>query len=277
MVDITIGQYYPEDSVIHKLDPRVKLFGTLVFVVMVFMINNVIGYGLITLFLGIVIKMSKVPFKKMMKGIRGIIFIMLLSVVFNIFLTPGDVIVHFLIFTITKQGIIKGVYMAIRLVLLVVGTSVMTLTTTPNDLADGLEKSFGILNVIKFPVHEIAMVMSLALRFIPTLMEETDKITKAQKARGASFDTGNILQRAKSLIPILIPLFVSSIRRAADLATAMEARCYHGGERTKMKPLSYNRHAAYAYVVCFLIIAIILGTNFMVNNITTINMLILVE
>ena len=275
MVDITIGQYYPEDSVIHKLDPRVKLFGTLVFVVMVFMINNVIGYGLITLFLGIVIKMSKVPFKKMMKGIRGIIFIMLLSVVFNIFLTPGDVIVHFLIFTITKQGIIKGVYMAIRLVLLVVGTSVMTLTTTPNDLADGLEKSFGILNVIKFPVHEIAMVMSLALRFIPTLMEETDKITKAQKARGASFDTGNILQRAKSLIPILIPLFVSSIRRAADLATAMEARCYHGGERTKMKPLSYNRH--YAYVVCFLIIAIILGTNFMVNNITTINMLILVE
>ena len=234
MVDITIGQYYPEDSVIHKLDPRVKLFGTLVFVVMVFMINNVIGYGLITLFLGIVIKMSKVPFKKMMKGIRGII----LSVVFNIFLTPGDVIVHFLIFTITKQGIIKGVYMAIRLVLLVVGTSVMTLTTTPNDLADGLEKSFGILNVIKFPVHEIAMVMSLALRFIPTLMEETDKITKAQKARGASFDTGNILQRAKSLIPILIPLFVSSIRRAADLATAMEARCYHGGERTKMKPLS---------------------------------------
>lgn len=277
MVDITIGQYYPEDSVIHKLDPRVKLFGTLVFVVMVFMINNVIGYGLITLFLGIVIKMSKVPFKKMMKGIRGIIFIMLLSVVFNIFLTPGDVIVHFLIFTITKQGIIKGVYMAIRLVLLVVGTSVMTLTTTPNDLADGLEKSFGILNVIKFPVHEIAMVMSLALRFIPTLMEETDKITKAQKARGASFDTGNILQRAKSLIPILIPLFVSSIRRAADLATAMEARCYHGGERTKMKPLIYNRHDAYAYVVCFLIIAIILGTNFMVNNITTINMLILVE
>ena len=277
MVDITIGQYYPEDSVIHKLDPRVKLFGTLVFVVMVFMINNVIGYGLITLFLGIVIKMSKVPFKKMMKGIRGIIFIMLLSVVFNIFLTPGDVIVHFLIFTITKQGIIKGVYMAIRLVLLVVGTSVMTLTTTPNDLADGLEKSFGILNVIKFPVHEIAMVMSLALRFIPTLMEETDKITKAQKARGASFDTGNILQRAKSLIPILIPLFVSSIRRAADLATAMEARCYHGGERIKMKPLSYNRHDAYAYVVCFLIIAIILGTNFMVNNITTINMLILVE
>lgn len=277
MVDITIGQYYPEDSVIHKLDPRVKLFGTLVFVVMVFMINNVIGYGLITLFLGIVIKMSKVPFKKMMKGIRGIIFIMLLSVVFNIFLTPGDVIVHFLIFTITKQGIIKGVYMAIRLVLLVVGTSVMTLTTTPNDLADGLEKSFGILNVIKFPVHEIAMVMSLALRFIPTLMEETDKITKAQKARGASFDTGNILQRAKSLIPILIPLFVSSIRRAADLATAMEARCYHGGERTKMKPLSYNIHDAYAYVVCFLIIAIILGTNFMVNNITTINMLILVE
>ena len=262
MVDITIGQYYPEDSVIHKLDPRVKLFGTLVFVVMVFMINNVIGYGLITLFLGIVIKMSKVPFKKMMKGIRGIIFIMLLSVVFNIFLTPGDVIVHFLIFTITKQGIIKGVYMAIRLVLLVVGTSVMTLTTTPNDLADGLEKSFGILNVIKFPVHEIAMVMSLALRFIPTLMEETDKITKAQKARGASFDTGNILQRAKSLIPILIPLFVSSIRRAADLATAMEARCYRGGNgRTKMKPLIYKSadHMAYLITILYVVITFVVG------------------
>lgn len=277
MVDITIGQYYPEDSIIHKLDPRVKLFGTLVFVVMVFLINNVIGYGLITLFLGIVIKMSKVPFKKMMKGIRGIIFIMLLSVVFNIFLTPGDVLVHFLIFTITKQGLIKGVYMAIRLVLLVVGTSVMTLTTTPNDLADGLEKAFGILNVVKFPVHEIAMVMSLALRFIPTLMEETDKITKAQKARGASFDTGNILQRAKSLIPILIPLFVSSIRRAADLATAMEARCYHGGKRTKMKPLSYNRYDACGYVVCFLVIAITIGVNFAVGNVNALNMLILVD
>lgn len=264
MADITIGQYYPENSIIHKLDPRVKLFGTMVFIILLFNINNIIGYALFTVFMAIIIKASRVPFKKLLKGVKGILFILIFSAVINAFLTSGEIIAEFWIITITKEGLIKAGYIAIRLVYLVICTSIMTLTTTPNDLADGLEKSFGFLKVIKFPVHEIAMIMSLALRFIPTLMEETDKITKAQKARGADFDTGNLLQRAKSLIPILIPLFISSIRRAIDLATAMEARCYHGGNRTKMKPLKYAKRDYVAYLSYVLLIGIIVGANYIV-------------
>ena len=263
MANITIGQYYPENSIIHKLDPRVKLFGTMVLIVLLFMIKNVWGYALFTVFMAAIIKASKVPFGKLIKGVRGILFILLFSAVLNVFLTPGHVLVEFWIITITKEGLMKGGFIAIRLVYLVICTSIMTLTTTPNDLADGLEKAFGFLKVIKFPVHEIAMIMSLALRFIPTLMEETDKITKAQKARGAQFDTGNILQKAKSLIPILIPLFISSIRRALDLATAMEARCYHSGERTKMKPLKYVRRDYIAYGSYVVMIAVVLGANYL--------------
>ena len=262
MADITIGQYYPENSIIHKLDPRVKLFGTMVLIILLFNIHNIIGYCLFTVIMALIIKASKVPFKKMLKGVKGILFILVFSAVFNVFLTKGEVVAEFWIFTITKEGLIKGGYMAVRLVYLVICTSIMTLTTTPNDLADGLEKSFGFLKVIKFPVHEIAMIMSLALRFIPTLMEETDKITKAQKARGADFDTGNLLQRAKSLIPILIPLFISSIRRALDLATAMEARCYHGGKRTKMKPLKYKKRDYMAYISYVFMVGMIVGANY---------------
>ena len=261
MANITIGQYYPENSIIHKLDPRVKLFGTMVFIVLLFLIDNFVGYLLFTVFLAAVIKTTKVPFKKLLKGIRGILFLLLFSAVLNVFLTPGDVIAEVWIITITKEGIIKGALIATRLIYLVICTSIMTLTTTPNDLADGLEKSFRFLKIIKFPVHEIAMIMSLALRFIPTLMEETDKITKAQKARGADFDTGNIFQKAKSLIPVLIPLFISSIRRALDLATAMEARCYHGGKRTKMKPLKYTRRDYVAYGIYVVLIGAIVGVN----------------
>lgn len=266
MADITIGQYYPENSILHKLDPRVKLFGTLVFVVLLFMIKNIIGYGVFTIFLIAVIKLSKVPFKKLLKGIRGILFILLFSVVFNVFLTDGEVLVRLGFLKITDQGLIRGGFLAIRLVYLVLCTSIMTLTTTPNDLADGLEKAFGFLKIVRFPVHEIAMIMSLALRFIPTLMEETEKITKAQKARGADFESGNILRRAKSLIPILIPLFISSIRKAIDLASAMEARCYNGGNRTKMKPLIYGRRDYLAYIVLVMIIVCILGTNILVKS-----------
>jgi energy-coupling factor transport system permease protein len=261
MTNVTIGQYYPENSIIHKLDPRVKLMGTLVCVILLFQINHVIGYAVFTVFMAAVIKASKVPFMKLLKGVRGILFILLFSVVINIFMTKGQVLVEFGIFCITKEGLIKAAYIAIRIVYLIICTSIMTLTTTPNDLADGLEKAFGFLKAIKVPVHEIAMIMSLALRFIPTLMEETDKITKAQKARGASFDTGNILQKAKSLIPILIPLFISSIRRALDLASAMEARCYHGGNRTKMKPLKYERRDAIGYVLCVVTIFVVLGVD----------------
>lgn len=263
MANITIGQYYPENSIIHKLDPRVKLFGTMVLIVLLFMIKNVWGYALFTVFMAAIIKASKVPFGKLLRGVRGILFILLFSAVLNVFLTPGHVLVEFWMITITKEGIIKGGVIAVRLIYLVICTSIMTLTTTPNNLADGLEKAFGFLKVIKFPVHEISMIMSLALRFIPTLMEETDKITKAQKARGAQFDTGNIIQKAKSLIPILIPLFISSIRRVLDLATAMEARCYHSGKRTKMKPLKYVKRDYFAYGSCFVMIAVVLGANYL--------------
>lgn len=262
MANLTIGQYYPENSIIHRLDPRVKLFGTLVFIVLLFTMNNLLGYGLFTIVMVSVIKASKVPFSKLLKGVKGILFILLLSAVLNVFLTPGYLLIEFWIFKITKEGLIKGGFIAIRLVYLVICTSIMTLTTTPNDLADGLEKAFGFLKIVKVPVHEIAMIMSLALRFIPTLMEETDKITKAQKARGADFDTGNLLQRAKSLIPILIPLFISSIRRALDLATAMEARCYHGGDRTKMKPLHYAGRDFIAYGSYVLLAVSVLGVNY---------------
>lgn len=261
MADITIGQYYPENSIIHKLDPRVKLFGTLVFVVILFNIDNIIGYLLFTVVMALVIKLSKIPFRKLLKGVKGILFILIFSVLLNVFLTKGQVLAEFWIFTITKEGLIKGGYMAVRLVYLVICTSIMTLTTTPNDLADGLEKAFGFLKIIKFPVHEIAMIMSLALRFIPTLMEETEKIKKAQKARGADFETGNLIRKAKSLIPILIPLFVSSIRRADELATAMEARCYHGGKRTKMKPLIYVRRDYIAYLVYVVVFALVISAN----------------
>lgn len=265
MADITIGQYYPENSIIHKLDPRVKLFGTMVFVIMLFNVNNIAGYGLFTVFLGLIVKMSKVPFGKLLKGVKGILFIMLLTSLTIVFFTPGQILIEFWSITITKEALIKAGYMMIRLVYLVICTSIMTLTTTPNDIAAGLEKAFGFLKVVKFPVHDLAMIMSLALRFIPTLMDETEKITKAQKARGADFESGNLIQRAKSLIPILIPLLISSVRRALDLADAMEARCYHGGKRTKMKPLKYAKRDYMAYLSYVVIVVVVIGVDWLVK------------
>ena len=257
--DITLGQYYPTQSVIHRLDPRVKLFATLIFLVSLFVTNNFIGYILALLFLFMAIKLSKVPFSFMVKGMKAIVFLLVFSVVLNLFLTTGDVVFSFWKLSITKQGIYTAAFMAIRLSFLIIGSSVMTLTTTPNNLTDGLEKGLGFLKVIKVPVHEIAMMMSIALRFIPILMEETDKIMKAQMARGADFESGNIFKRVKSLVPILVPLFVSAFRRANDLATAMEARCYRGGEgRTKMKPLCYKKRDALAYCVIFIYFALII-------------------
>ena len=248
--DITLGQYYPADSVIHRLDPRVKLMGTIVFIISLFAFGSISSYIVATLFLIMVIYLSKVPFSFMTKGLKAIFMLMMLTVLFNLFLTPGDTLVSFWKIRITRQGVKTASYMAIRLIYLVLGSSVMTLTTTPNDLTDGMEKGLGFLKRIRVPVHEIAMMMSIALRFIPILMEETDKIMKAQKARGADFESGNILQRAKSLIPILVPLFISAFRRANDLAMAMEARGYHGGEgRTKMRPLQYHSRDFIAYAV----------------------------
>ena len=260
--DITLGQYYQTESVIHRMDPRVKLCGTLLYIVSLFLFQNFIGYLTAAIFLGIVIKLSKVPFKFMVKGMKTILFLLMITVVFNLFLTPGTPLISFWKLTITVEGLRQAITMTVRLVMLIIGSSVMTLTTTPNNLTDGLEKLMRPLKVIKVPVHEVAMMMSIALRFIPILLEETDKIMKAQVARGADFESGNLIKRAKAMVPLLVPLFISAFRRANDLAMAMEARCYRGGEgRTKMKPLIYHKrdYAAYGCIVLYLAVSITLG------------------
>lgn len=248
--DITLGQYYPVDSVLHRMDPRTKLFGTLVFIVSLFLADGIGEYVLATLFLVMAIRLSKVPFKFMVRGLKAVVFLLLISVSFNLFLTDGEVLVKIWFLKVTREGLRVACFMGLRLIYLVVGSSIMTLTTTPNELTDGLEKSLGFLKKIKVPIHEVSMMMSIALRFIPILIEETDKIMKAQMARGADFESGNLIQKAKSMVPLLVPLFISAFRRATDLAMAMEARCYRGGEgRTKMKPLRYGRRDRLAYVV----------------------------
>lgn len=260
--DITLGQYYQTDSVIHRLDPRVKLATTICYIISLFIVDNLIGYVIAGLFLALVIKLSKVPPKFMIRGMKSILFLLIIAVGFNLFLTPGETLVAFWKLRITKEGVRLAAFMAIRLVFLIMGSSVMTLTTTPNNLTDGMEKLLGPLKRIRVPVHEISMMMSIALRFIPILLEETDKIMKAQIARGADFESGNLIKKAKSLVPLLVPLFISAFRRANDLAMAMEARCYRGGEhRTKMKPLVYHKRdgIAYGVVVCYLALCIVLG------------------
>lgn len=260
--DITLGQYYQTDSLIHKLDPRVKLATTILYIISLFVFNGVGGYLVAALFLTIVIKLSNVPFKFIVKGMKTIVFLLMITVIFNLFLTPGDVLISFWKISITKQGVQTAVFMAFRLSFLIIGSSLMTLTTTPNQLTDAMEKMMSPLKKIKVPVHEIAMMMSIALRFIPILMEETDKIMKAQIARGADFESGNIIKKAKSMVPLLVPLFISAFRRANDLAMAMEARCYRGGDnRTKMKPLHYEKrdYVAYIAVICYFIVGILTG------------------
>lgn len=261
--DITIGQYYPAKSCIHRLDPRVKIVCTLLFLISLFVQNSVLGYGLATLFLAAVIKTSRVPLKYIVKGLKAIVMLLMFTVVMNLFLTKGGKeLVSFWIFHITENGLRTSVFMAVRLIYLIMGSSIMTFTTTPNSLTDGIESLLRPLNRFRVPVHEVAMMMSIALRFIPILLEETDKIMKAQIARGADLESGNIIQRTKAMVPILIPLFVSAFRRANDLAMAMESRCYNGGEnRTKMKPLLYRSgdYTAYMITVVYLVAAFILG------------------
>lgn len=251
--EITIGQYYQTDSWIHRLDPRVKLFATIVYIIALFSFRGIAGFVWITLFLAGCIRLSRVPFSFMIKGLKTILVLMMITGLFNLFLTPGEVVYwKFGILKLTNEGIKNTVLMLIRLSYLILGTSILTLTTTPNQLTDGLEKSLSILKHVHVPVHEIAMMMSIALRFIPILVEETNKIMKAQTARGADFESGNLIQRVTNMVPLLVPLFVSAFRRADDLAMAMEARCYHGGEgRTKMKPLHYRREDRIAYVALF--------------------------
>lgn len=266
--DITLGQYYPADSVIHKLDPRVKLFGTLIYIISLFVFKGLPAFILAAIFLVVLIKLSKVPFSYMVKGLKTIVLIMLFAAVFNLFLTPGTKLVSFWIFTITYEGLKNAVVMMVRLIFLIIGTSLMTLTTTPNELTDGLEKALSPLKYIKVPVHEIAMMMSIALRFIPILIEETDKIMKAQMARGADFEHGNLIQKARNMVPLLVPLFVSAFRRANDLAMAMEARCYRGGEgRTKMKPLHYQKRDRMAYLTLLVYLVAVIGLRILWTNV----------
>ncbi|MBO4781985.1 MAG: energy-coupling factor transporter transmembrane protein EcfT [Lachnospiraceae bacterium] len=247
--DITIGQYYPTESVIHRLDPRTKFLGTIIFVVSLFLFKSFWGFLLTGGFLICLTALAHIPFKYVLKGMRPMLFLLLFMMIFTLLMTPGEVLGEWWIFTVTKEGIYAALFMGLRLTMLVLGSSLMTYTTTPNKLTAGMESVFGFLKIFKVPVHELAMMISIALRFIPILLEETNKIIKAQQARGADFESGGPIKRAKAMVPILIPLFVSSFRRAGELAEAMEARCYHGGEgRTKMKPLKYAKRDLIAYL-----------------------------
>lgn len=261
--DITIGQYYPAKSILHRLDPRVKLVSTLLYLISLFLFKSIAGYLVATVFLVGIIRASRVPFRYIVKGLKPIVMLLMITVVFNLFLQKdGEVLLRIWKLSVTTVGLRNAVYMGVRLIYLIIGSSLMTFTTTPNELTDGIEALLHPLNKVRVPVHEVAMMMSIALRFIPILLEETDKIMKAQQARGADFESGNMIQRAKSMIPILVPLFVSAFRRAYDLAMAMEARCYRGGEgRTKMKPLKYQGRdrTAYVTIVVYVVLAVAIG------------------
>ncbi|MBO4819809.1 MAG: energy-coupling factor transporter transmembrane protein EcfT [Firmicutes bacterium] len=262
--DITLGQYYPVDSKIHELDARTKILAVFAYLVSLFLIKSFTGFGVAALFLFICVKMSKVPFSFVTRGFKPILMILILTIIINVLSGTGEPILTWWIIKITKEGIYRAGFMAIRLILLVFGSSVLTLTTKPISLTDGLEKIFSPLSVIGIPAHELAMMMSIALRFIPTLMEETDKIMKAQSSRGADFENGTLKEKAKALLPLLVPLFVAAFRIAGDLAMAMEARCYNGGKgRTRMNEMHYRKGDAVAAVVIVIYLAlIILSRNF---------------
>lgn len=239
---VTIGQYIFRDSLIHRLDPRIKILISIIVMVGLFLVRSFLGFGLVTLFTGIIIYLSKLPYKRVLKGLKPIVFIAIFTFVLHLlFTTGGNVIFKFGFITVYENGIYTGVFMVVRIILLILFTSLLTLTTSPLELTDAIEALLKPFQRLGVPAHELAMMMTIALRFIPTLMEEADKIMKAQQARGADFQTGNLIQKAKSLIPLLIPLFISAFRRADDLALAMEARCYRGGEnRTRMNQLNYR-------------------------------------
>ena len=257
--DITLGQFYPGDSVIHRLDARVKIIATLLFIVELFIVDNFIGFVLAAAALGAVILLSKVPFSYIVRGLKPIIMILCFTFALNMFMIDGTVLVRLGFLKITEEGLRMAVFMAVRLILLLLGSSMLTLCTRPLSLTDGIERLLAPLKKIGVPAHEIAMMMTIALRFIPTLLEETDKIMKAQQARGADFESGNLIQRAKSLVPILVPLFVSAFRIAQDLAMAMEARCYRGGDqRTRLHEMKLKKrdYAAILLLAGFLALII---------------------
>ncbi len=257
--DMTLGQYYPADSVIHRLDPRTKLIYTFFYMISLFLVKDYAGFiPAVFLFL-LTVSLSKVPVKYILKGLRPILFIIFLTVFFNIMIGSGEPIVKLGFIKITKSGIKRGVFLALRLILLMLGTSMMTFTTTPTKLTDAIESVLSPLKIIGIPVHAIAMMMSIALRFIPILIEETDRIIKAQQARGADFESGGLIKRAKAMVPIFIPLIISAFRRAFDLAQAMEARCYHGGKgRTRLNPMKYKARDFEAFFILIIYFAAII-------------------
>ncbi|OFI06860.1 energy-coupling factor transporter transmembrane protein EcfT [Clostridium acetireducens DSM 10703] len=256
--DITIGQYVPGDSFVHKLDSRVKILISLIYIIDLFLVNNFKGYIFITLFTLLSILISKIEFRYIYKGLKPVFVLILITALLNIFMTGGETLVFkWKFLRIYKEGLVLAAFMIIRLVFLIIGTSLLTLTTSPIDLTDGIEKLLNPLKKVGVPAHELAMMMTIALRFIPTLMDETDKIMKAQISRGADFESGNLIQRAKNLIPLLVPLFISSFRRADELAMAMEARCYRGGEgRTRMKQLKLTSRDYIAFTVTTILVVI---------------------
>ena len=258
--DITLGQYYPGNSWVHRLDPRIKIIATLLYIVALFVVHDFIGFAISFVALAVIIAISKVPLKFILKGLKPVFIIIAFTLIVNLFMIKGEVLVQFGVFHITREGVRMAAFMGIRLVLLIIGSSMLTLTTRPIGLTDGIEALLSPFKRFGLPAHELAMMMTIALRFIPTLLEETDKIIKAQQARGADFESGNIMRRAKALIPILVPLFISAFRIAQDLAMAMEARCYGSGiKRTRMNAMKLGKRdlAASILLVAFLAVIVL--------------------
>jgi energy-coupling factor transport system permease protein len=257
--DITLGQYFPGNTVVHKLDPRTKILMVVIYIVSLFSAKSYVSYAVMLVCLIGAIRLANIKLSTMMKGVKPLMVIIILTAILNIFYTPGETLVSFWIFKITKEGIRTAIFMVMRIIMLIMGTFMLTYTTSPIMLTDGLELLLNPLKKIHAPVHELAMMMSIALRFIPTLIEETDKIMSAQKARGAEFDTGGIIDKAKALLPILVPLFISAFRRADELAIAMESRCYHGGDgRTKLRQLKMEKRDVTTLTLGIAVLVIVL-------------------
>lgn len=262
--DITIGQYFPGDTIIHRLDPRIKILIITLFIASLFFINSFFPYIFIIIFIGSVVKIANLPIKFILKGLRPLMMIILITLAINVFMTKGEVLFFIGPLVVTKEGLSQAVFMALRLIFLIIGTSLLTLTTSPIALTDGIEKLLTPFKKVGLPAHELAMMMTIALRFIPTLLEETDKIMKAQMARGADFESGNILNRAKNLVPLLVPLFINAFRRADELATAMEARCYRGGDnRTRLNELKLERSDIVILTSAILYFGLIISTRYL--------------
>ncbi len=256
MRDITLGQYFPSNGVLHKLDARTKILFLVAFIVLIFCSFNFYALGLVTAFTAVTVLLSKVPVRMFLKSLKTIILIVVITSVLNLFYGTGEPIFEWWIFCITLDGIFNAIFVTVRIICLVVVSSALTFTTSPTDMTDGLERLMKPLTVFHISVHEIAMMMTIALRFVPTLLEETDKIMSAQKARGADMESGNLIKRVKALIPVLVPLFVSSFRRAYDLAMAMECRCYRGGQgRTRLKQMRFTKKDVWAFAVVILLTA----------------------